>query len=399
MNICILTYLFYPEPIVMSTITEDLATTLAADHSVTVVTSKPCRPFGYKIPNNIEKASWPFKRVVLDTYTHPASDIIGRLKENFCFGRAASRYIHQHHSDIDVIYMNVFPLFAQKMVIKAAQKYGIKTVNHVEDIYPEPFRQKIPAFGNIVYKMLLPMDKWIINNATFSVVIGNQIREFFIRTRNANPHKIKVVYNWQEEGRFQMNDQSPELEGPFTFMYVGSISRTADLHTVLKAFVDADIKNARLIFAGSGTEKEALITEAKEHEHINVEFIDAPFDKISEIQAQSDVLILPLLKGVSLRAVPSKLPAYLFSHKPILACVEKESDVAEIIDKGSCGWISEPENSILLAESMKQISTIQRDVLRKMGEYGYSYAQNHLTKSVNLKKLADIVLSAAKSDI
>ncbi len=397
MNICILTYLFYPEPIVMSTITEDLARTLAVEHKVTVVTSRPCRPFGYKLPDYVEKTSWPFRRVILDTYTHPASDIVGRMKENLSFGRAASDYIRQNHSEIDVIYMNVFPLFAQKKVIETAQAYGIKTVNHVEDIYPEPFRQKLPIFGNLVYRMLLPMDKWIMHNATYSVVIGNQIRNFFIRTRRADPKKIRVVYNWQEEGRFQILERNEHVEGPFTFMYVGSISRAADLHTVLKAFIDADIKGARLVFAGSGTEKESLIDEAKQNGNVKVEFIDAPFDKVPAIQSQADVLILPLLKGVSLRAVPSKLPAYLFSRKPILACVEAESDVAEIVEKGSCGWVCEPENSTLLTEKMKKVAGVNRKVLVSMGESGFNYAQEHLTKSVNLNKLADIVLSAVNN--
>ena len=156
MNIIVLTYLFYPEPIVMSTITEDLATELSKEHSVTVVSSKPCRPYGYKLPSGYNK-EWPFNRVILDSYTHPKSDLLGRLKENVSFGRAAQNFIKQNYDKIDVIYMNVFPLFAQQMVIRMARKYGIATVNHIEDIYPEPFRQKLPVFGSLLYKLLLQM--------------------------------------------------------------------------------------------------------------------------------------------------------------------------------------------------------------------------------------------------
>ena len=359
MNIVILTYLFYPEPIVMSTITEDLAIELSKEHNVTVVTSKPCRPYGYTLPIETTKPHWTFNRVILDSFTHSKSDVFGRLKENLSFGNAAKYYIQEHHNEIDVIYMNVFPLFAQKTIIKTAKKYGIKTINHVEDIYPEPFRQKVGIVGYFLYKLLLPMDKWNLESASSSVVIGPKIREYLMHTRKVKGDNIKVVYNWQDESRFStttVDSTNQSNSNIFTFMYVGSISRAAGLQCIIDAFAEANISNAKLVFAGAGTEKESLMTECGRYGNVRIEFIDAPFQKISEIQSQADVLILPLLKEVSLRAVPSKLPAYLFSHKPIIACVEDDSDVADIIKRGNCGWITTPENVGRLADLMKVVS-------------------------------------------
>lgn len=393
MNVVILTYLFYPEPIVMSTITEDLALELSKNHNVTVVTSQPCRPYGYPLPKETMKPNWTFKRVVLDSYTHAKSDIIGRLKENRSFGKAAKQYIRIHHKEIDAIYMNVFPLFAQKMVIQTACKFGIKTINHIEDIYPEPFRQKMGIVGQILYKLLLPMDKWNLKNASSSVVIGPKIREYLMRTRKVKGDNIKVVYNWQDESRFHTTIESTNqpISNHFTFMYVGSISKAAGLQGIIDAFVAANISNAKLVFAGSGTEKESLISECGKYSNAKIEFIDAPFHKIAEIQSQADVLILPLLKGVALRAVPSKLPAYLFSHKAVIACVEEDSDVADIITRGNCGWITPPENVERLAELMKVVSKQPQCELRSMGENGFDFSQNNLTQKANLKKLADII--------
>ncbi len=395
MNIIVLTYLFYPEPIVMSTITEDLATELSKEHSVTVVSSKPCRPYGYKLPSGYNK-EWPFNRVILDSYTHPKSDLLGRLKENVSFGRAAQNFIKQNYDKIDVIYMNVFPLFAQQMVIRMARKYGIATVNHIEDIYPEPFRQKFPVFGSLLYKLLLPKDKWNIRNASYSVVIGDKIKEFFMKTRNVDGSNIKVVYNWQDETRFSRKVPPTIASNEFTFMYVGSISQAADLHTVLRAFVMANIPQTKLVFAGNGTERDALIKHAQESPNHKVEFVDAPFEKVAELQAMADVLILPLLKGVSLRAVPSKLPAYMFSAKPIIACVDQEGDVANIL-KGSCaGWVVEPESCESLKNIMREVHEKTREELVSMGLAGYAFSQANLTKDVNLKKLSDIIVLAGK---
>ena len=181
MNILIITYLFEPEPIVMSTITKDLAFDLAKENNVTVLTSRPCRPYGYKFDDKpLIDASWPFKRVVMETYTHPKSDFKGRMKENFSFGKASVKYIEEHSREIDVIYLNVFALFAQKLIIKCANRLHIRVVNHIEDVYPEPFKEKIPFIGALVYKFLLPIDRWNVKNADCSVVIGNRIKDYYI---------------------------------------------------------------------------------------------------------------------------------------------------------------------------------------------------------------------------
>lgn len=394
MKILIITYLFDPEPIVMSTITKDLAIELSKEHQVTVLTSHPCRPYGFKFDGIIlDDSSWPFKRIVMDTYTNPESNFVGRWKENISFGRGAVSYIDNHSEEIDAIYICAFPLFAQKMIIKCASMYGIPVVNHIEDIYPEPFLQKVPFVGGLVYKLLLPIDKWVVWNSAVSVVIGKKIKEYFVKTRNVAPEKIEVVYNWQDENRYSEPSER-DVNEPFTFMYVGSISKAANLHLILKAFIGANVMNARMVFAGSGNELESLKTEAKGHPE--VVFIGAQSDTIGAVQAKADVLILPLLPNVALRAVPSKTAAYLFSHKPILACVEKESDVADIICDGNCGWIASPADINDIASQMKAIAQLPLEQLRAMGERGYEYSQKNLTKKVNLERLANIVVGCKK---
>ena len=390
MNILIITYLFEPEPIVMSTITKDLAFDLAKENNVTVLTSRPCRPYGYKFDDKpLIDASWPFKRVVMETYTHPKSDFKGRMKENFSFGKASVKYIEEHSREIDVIYLNVFALFAQKLIIKCANRLHIRVVNHIEDVYPEPFKEKIPFIGALVYKFLLPIDRWNVKNADCSVVIGNRIKDYYINTRRVDSTKVEVVYNWQDESRY--NEEYLYPQNGFTFLYAGSISKATGLQTVIEAFGESGIKNARLVIAGSGTEKEAFRKLASHYPNAIIEFKDAPVEKIAEIQSFADVLVLPLRKNVSLRAVPSKLAGYLMSKRAILAIVERESDVAEIINESHCGWIALPGDKDSIISMFIQSSKTEKNVLRRMGEFGRMYYEKNLTKPINLKKLARII--------
>ncbi len=396
MNIILATGVFYPEPIAMSQIIKDIAVKLSEmGHKVTVVTSPPCRPCGYVLPDKINESWWNFKRIVLNSYSNPKSEFIGRFRENFSFGKAFLRFLDDNHQNIDVIYANVFPLFCQKMIVKRAKHYGIPVVMHVQDIYPELLYEKIPAGKKVVHNILMPIEKYELQNSAKVIAIAPKLREYLIRSRHLDPAKVEYVYNWQDEKKF-INAEKTEkpFHERFTFMYCGSLSSAANLQYILRTFLLFNTGNCRLVFAGSGVLKNELNDIAANN--ANVEFWEAPSDKIADIQSHADVLVLPLKKGVALSAFPSKFPAYLFSAKPVLAIVEKESDVADSINAAACGWTVEPDDESALIEMFEKLSRTDREVLEKMGQAGYEYSKRQLTTEVNLTKIVDIILSAAE---
>ena len=54
----------------------------------------------------------------------------------------------------------------------------------------------------------------------------------------------------------------------------------------------------------------------------NIEFWEALNGKVPKIQAQADCMLLPIKKGAASSSIPSKLPACMFSAKPIIGCVD-----------------------------------------------------------------------------
>ena len=126
---------------------------------------------------------------------------------------------------------------------------------------------------------------------------------------------------------------------------------------------------------------------AKNLKNPKIYFREVVPDMVPDVQAKADVFLLPLRKWISKTATPSKLTAYLFSAKPIIASVEKDSDVANILIKNHCGFIVEPENIELLSNKMKDVYKMQIRQLREMGENGKEYAKNNLSRTINLNKV------------
>lgn len=390
-NILIVSAVFPPEPVVSANLTYDIANELAINNNVTVISPFPTRPFGANYENILTKKLL-FTHKILKTYTCPKSNFVGRLRESYSLGKATSKYLLAEKTNIDVIYANTWPVFAQMFLAKTAKRLNIPLALHIQDVYPESLVTKLPLFlGKLVRFFILPIDKLVLKNAQKVIAISPQMKNYLVTSRNLNEKNVVVIRNWQNDEFFTNYKLPKNLNtDKFTFMYLGSISASAGVELLINAFVNANIKDSNLIIAGDGSEKANCINLAKNYTS-KIEFCDAPFDIVPELQAKADVLLLPLRKGIGKTASPSKLPAYMFSKKPIIACVDIDSDTAMVINTADCGWVLPPENILSLSEMMQNVASISKDELLKKGENGFCYAIDNLSKKSNLAKVVKCI--------
>ena len=396
--ILIVTAIFPPEPVVSANLSFDIANALALKEAVVVISPAPTRPFGMKFENNETSKEYSFEHIVLDTYTCPESNLLGRTRESYSLGLASKKYIDENHKEIEVIYANTWPLFAQKYLVETAAKYDIPLVLHIQDIYPESISEKIPFAGSIINTLLLPIDTKILKNSTKIVTISYKMREYLIESRHLEEDKISVVRNWQNDDIFInfKDEKQAEKNERFTFMYLGSISPSAGVELLIHAFGKADLKNVRLIIAGGGSDKEKCMAIAKDYQGKEIQFYDVSGGEVPAMQAKADVLMLPLKRGVAKTALPSKLTAYMLSGKPVIASIDIDSEPADIIRDNGCGVVVEPENEQELMHCMHDILQKSSEELSKMGDKSFNYAKEHLSRKHNLSKLVKIILDTKR---
>jgi len=397
-KILIISAVFPPEPVVSANISFDLALALSEENLVTVLHPRPTRPMGYDFTNSAN-VQYPFKHKKLKSYTHPKSTFIGRFRESYSFGKACDKYIATHHNEIDTIYMNTWPLFGQYFVIKAAKRHGIPAVLHIQDIYPEAFTQKLPCFiKGITYEVLFHIERFVTAKSTRIVTISKGMKNLLVSTRNIQPDKIEVVYNWQDETKFidiEKDEPNKSTEAFTHFMFLGSLGPVANIDNLITAFSRLNTKKVRLTIAGEGSDKIKLKKLVKNLNESRIEFVSAPASKAGSIQSDATILLLSLKKGAAGLALPSKLPAYMFSGKPIIATVDDDSDTAHAIREAGCGWVIEPENPDALAAQMQKSIEMAATELEVIGRKGREYAMTHFSKKANLMKLAATIEETA----
>ena len=396
-NILIISCVFPPEPVVSAQLSHDLAKELSKDNNVTVVSPKPTRPLGFKFEERSD--TLPFEQVVMTSFTAPQSSLFGRLKESYSFGKHCRSYISENHQKIDFIYQNSWPLFSQYFIVKAAEKFKIPVVTHIQDIYPDSFTNKIPIVGGLFQQALLPIDKYILKNSAKVICISDNMKRILRDTRGIADKKFFTVQNWQDEEQFMKfvaEKTEARLPQPFTFMYLGNNGPVAGVEFLIKAFVKAAIPNSKFIIAGSGSRTEACKSMVKTLDLRNIEFLSVPEGKVPNTQDLADVMLLPVKTGAAMSSIPSKLPAYMFSKKPIVGSLDLESDTARAILEANCGIVVEPENEEKLAAALQEISTWDTDKISDSGNSGFDYAMKYLSKKSNLKMLVNTILEVAE---
>lgn len=393
MKTLIVSAVFLPEPVVSAKLSCDLASALSESKEVVVLSPEPTRPFGFKFEEIpfFEK----FKHVVLKTYTCPESNLFGRLRETYSFGKETYKYICKNHKSISQIYSNTWPLLAQYYTVKAAKKYNIPIVIHVQDIYPESLTNKIPYIGFILRFLLFPIDRFVFKNTNHIIAISNKMKHYLARTRNVKLDKISVVANWQDENDFILFNENKELKKTknFTFMYLGNIGPIAGVDLLIEAFVKSKLRECKLIIAGSGSMKQTLQDKVSFSHFENIKFLSVPNGKVQETQSIADVMLLPMKKGAAASSIPSKLPAYMFSKKPVIGCVDEGSDTALAIKESKCGWVLQPESIEQLTKCMIAVSKKSSLDLQEKGYLGYKYAIQNFSKKNNLQRLKKIIES------
>lgn len=381
---------FPPEPIVSANLMADLAEELSKTYNVTVLRPHPTRPKGFNMPE-YDSSSLPYKVIEMKMYTHPESSLIGRFRESISMGKVYARYIKEHHNEIDFIVNDAWHLFGYNKVAHAAVKYGIPYIVPVQDIYPESLASKLPdvkCLKWIVMKILGPIDKYTLTHSAKIHTISDKMRDILSSSRRIPKDHFVIVRNWQDERPFLNCTETKDPSAPFTFMYLGNVGPLAGVDVLINAFEKADLDNARLVIAGSGSAKEHL-QEVTKGCRSRIEFWEVPRGMVPVTQAKADVMCLPVKKGFAMSSIPSKLPAYMFSAKPVLASVDAESDTARCINDSNAGWVCEPENIEQISSLMQKIAGLNKEELGTKGTSGREYAVKEFSRTENLKILAN----------
>lgn len=365
-------------------------------HTVEVITSLPSYNLdSLKIHaqknetiNNIK-----IRRIKLITEgKNPLKKILNGLKLGFWTNYLAIR----NNYDV-IISTSIPPITGGFFAALAAFITGAKFIYFCMDLHPEIGKLSRDFSNPLLYALLKKMDNWSCGRANPIIVHSLDVKNSLLSRNRSNRFKIEIINNFSiptERFDKSISDENfKSKDNKLTIIFAGNLGRFQALEKVVDAMaLLKNRKDIKLILVGDGSAKADLAFKIKKT-NANVYIIDRqPVQIVKEMIKKADFGLVSLDSNVYKYGYPGKIMTYLEQGKPIIAVLEKESEIVKLMENenyGFCIPTSEPKKI-----SRYLIKLLENDLWKlKMNSNAISAYEKYFAKDKILSKWSDVLQS------
>lgn len=411
MNILLLTDAFPPEVRSSSHLMCELAEDLhARGHAVAVVTCFPRYNLAARPSSpgrgGAERVQWNGLEIAR-VRTPPIHNVghwrrgLGHLWLPLAFYRAARRGRRP-----DVILTYSPPLTLGLASHWLAQRWRIPFVFNVQDLFPQNAIDLGALRHPLPIAFFRRLERFLYRRAA-AITLHSSGNAAWLRNGGVNPAKLHVLPNWVDTERHQPGlpnnrfRQRLGLEDRFVVLFAGVMGHAQDMETIVEAAARL-ASEPRVVFllVGGGSERPGVERRVSELRLANVRLL--PFvsrEDYPALVAACDVGLVTLKQTMKTPVVPSKLPTYMASARPVIASLNPESDACDLVRRADCGLLVPPGRPEAMAAAIRLLLD---DPARAaaLGARGRQYALDHLARSACVpqyeKLLADCCRAALR---
>ncbi len=274
-------------------------------------------------------------------------------------------------------------------------------VYSIFDVYPS-VGVTLGIFRNkAVIAFVSGLEKFCLKNARVVRTISESFKPE-LRAMGVPDEKMALVYDWVDTDLIKPlpHDNSfareHDLTGRFVVLYAGNVGLSQGLEHVLTAAEKLTAeKDITFVIVGEGASREHLMAEAERRQLRNVKFIPfQPRQRLPEVLASADISLISLQRGIGLGSLPSKTFSILASGRPIVACIDEESETRSLIERAEAGLCVPPEDPQSLVNAILSLKN-DKDLRQRMGRNGRLWAEAHHSPQAGAKKIEKILLDIA----
>lgn len=244
-------------------------------------------------------------------------------------------------------------------------------VYHCMDLHPEIGALSGEFKRPLIYRWLMRVDKFTCRHASAIVVLSEDMRNIVIARDTQLADRVHIINNpalpdFEPHAKSENSDTGYAGE-KLRIVFTGNLGRFQGLEMLVDAMLaDDGLDCLELVFMGDGTAKlglEQRVKNAGPSGSARVRFIahGSPAEA-RELMANADFGLVSLTPDVIRYAYPSKTSTYLSEGLPIIAIVEPDSELAEMIERRELGFVVPPGDANALEETLVRIASSERDL-------------------------------------
>jgi len=264
--------------------------------------------------------------------------------------------------------------------------YRAPFVYNVQELYPDIAIALGVVRSRLAIRALFAVEQFVYRRARAVTVIAGRMRSRILAKR-IPPGKVRLIPNFVD-----VHDLTPlpkanafarehRLDSAFVVTYAGNMGPAQGLRVVLEAASRLrDEPDVVFLLVGDGGVRKELVEMARERGLENVRFLSyQDYGLVPRIYAASDLCLVPLATNTGSDAIPSKTYRIMACARPVLACADAASDLAELVAASGCGIVARPGSADDLVRAVKQAKTDPAACLA-MGEAGRAHVLAHYSR-------------------
>lgn len=240
--------------------------------------------------------------------------------------------------------MNIVSLFVKK-VLKLKVNYS------VWELYPE-IASELKLFNlPILISIFKKLDTYSMKNTDNLIVNSPELKEYLFDKRKLSNKNINVITHFSP---YQISSKLPNLQLKKMF-YAGNLGKPQNLEKFIQTMLDNNI-DWMLDIYGAGTEYEKI----KDYENDNIT-LNSHISRQELITNVSDlpVAVVSLDSRITVEGFPGKTFDYLSMNKILLSVSNKDSAVAQFINKHNLGINIELDSKKSFLDAFEKLASLE----------------------------------------
>ena len=260
-------------------------------------------------------------------------------------------FLYKSRNDYEQIFifsypptMNIVSLFVKK-VLKLKVNYS------VWELYPE-IANELKLFNlPILISIFKKLDTYSMKNTDNLVVNSPELKEYLIDKRKLSNKNINVITHFSP---YEITSKLPNLELKKMF-YAGNLGKPQNLEKFIQTMLDNNI-DWMLDIYGAGTEYEKI--KGYENDKITLNSHISRQELITNV-SDLPVAVVSLDSRITVEGFPGKPFDYLSMNKIMLSVSNKDSAVAQFINKHNLGINIELDSKTSFLDAFEKISSLE----------------------------------------
>lgn len=289
----------------------------------------------------------------------------------------------------DVVITIEPPLFCAPTAWLCARLSGAYAWLHVQDFEVDAAFELGILRSISLHNMVGNLESWLMRRFDrVSTISPNMVQRLI--SKKVATERTTLFTNWVDvDSIFPMSQSSPMRQqlniasDCIVALYSGNMGEKQGLEIVLdSAAALISEKKIQFILCGAGA---ARIRLQKKYVGLsNVEWLPLqPLERLNALLNMADIHLLPQKSGAVDLVMPSKLAGMLASGRPVIATVNKRSQIAEVLT--NCGVVVEPDNMADFSDAVVRLAK-DADARKKLGINAREYVLCHWARDSVLQR-------------